>query len=172
MLIPGKNTNTWQTYSQLTQSQNPNEFSFIKRNDPFLMLQTFQFFPSVLAFTKNHPQKTSKSYSSCAATAARATSCLLCRKRARVFNAGAVAVAVPRRTRARAAAGVSNGCRKETSGEEEDFGRIWTTVFVWCPSPPQKKNCHERQFNYSISKPSRIWSVVKLEGHSKQLILM
>lgn len=119
---------------------------------------------------ENHPQKTSKSYSSCAATAARATSCLLCRNRARVFNAGAVAVAVPRRTRARAAAGVSRGCRKETSGEQEDFGRIWTTAFFF--GAPPKKKCHEKQFNYSISKASRILSVVKLEGHCKQHILM
>lgn len=157
-----------------TTSQNPNEFSFIilKETIHFWCFKPFNSSLQCWPLPENYPQKTSKSFSSCAATAARATSCLLCRKRARVFNAGAVAVAVPRRTRARAAAGVSKGCRKETSGEQEDFGRIWTTaLFFVCPSPPPKKKCHEKQFNYSISKASRILSAVKLED-CKQHILM
>ena len=82
-------------------------------------------------------------------------------------------MAVPRRTRARAAAGVSNGCRKETSGEQEDFGRIWTTVFFFgVPFPPQKKIVTKDNLITVFPKACRILSVVNLEGHCKQLILM
>ena len=61
-------------------------------------------------------------------------------------------MAVPRRTRARAAAGVSKGCRKVTSGEQEDFGRIWTIVFFGAP-PPSKKKGHERQITVFPKHP-------------------
>lgn len=157
-----------------TTSQNPNEFSFIilKETTHFWCFQPLNSSLQCWPLPENHPQKTSKSFSSCAATAARATSCLLCRKRARVFNAGAVAVAVPRRTRARAAAGVSRGCRKETSWRTGGFRQDMDDYFVfWCPLPPQKKIVTKDNWITVFPKACRILSVVKLED-CKQLILM
>ena len=87
-------------------------------------------------------------HNSCAVTATRATSARFCRSRARVFSAGSVLGCVPRRTRDRAMAGVSRGCRKET----------WAVPMDGLIKPRKLWNCsHQNHWD--------LWMFICLSGY-------
>ena len=123
-----------------TTSQNPNEFSFIKRNDPFLMLQTFKFFPSALAFTRKPPAKNEQILEllrghRCTChllpTLSQARPGLQCRSRCR---GGAAADAGE--GRGGGFQGLQEGNLRRTGGFRQDMD----DCFFLMPLPPPKKN--------------------------------